>query len=146
MSLAPTFTPKQLDSLKSVAKSENISQKGDAISMAIGIVGDVASGIITTLGAIKNAKLKKKLEEELQYINEQQATELENSLRATQNENDRIAKMMDFLSKMVGQQSANKILNEKLSGSVSDRKKIVYIFGGIVVLLIGVLVIKKINK
>lgn len=146
MSLAPNFSPKQLSTLKSVAKSQKNANTANAIAMASDIIGGVASGIITTIWSIKNEKLRNQLQEQLQYINEQQATELENSLRATQNENDRIAKTMDFLSKIVGQQSANKILSERLSGSVSDRKKIIYIFGGILVLLLGVFVIKKIKK
>lgn len=150
MSFAPTFTPKQLDGLKKVAKQQKLQAKADTISMIVEVVGGIATGIITTIYSVENAQLRKQLEDQIQYLDEKQATELENSLRATQSQNNRLAFMMDFLSKVEGEKSASKIRttieNKNLSGVMGERKKIIYIFGGIVALLVGIVIIKKVMK
>ena len=57
---------------------------------------------------------------------------------------------MDFLSKLEGEKSASKIRtsieNKNLGDVKQQRKKIIYIFGGIIALLIGIVIIKKVTK
>jgi hypothetical protein len=150
MSFAPTFTPKQLDSLKKVAKSEKAKNNADAVGMAIEVVGEVATSIITTVWAVRNEEQRKFFEEQIQYLDEKQAGELEANLRIINNQEARVRAITQFFSKVVGDKSAKdikgKIEQRNLSGVMTERKKIIYIFGGIVVLLIGLVVIKKIMK
>tara|TARA_R110000868_G_scaffold101361_4_gene279103 strand:+ start:11012 stop:11458 length:447 start_codon:yes stop_codon:yes gene_type:complete len=145
-----SFSSSQLGALKKVAKQQKLQAKADAISMIVEVVGQVASGIITTVYSVQNEKLRKQLEDQIQYLDEKSASELENALRVTQNQNDRLAFTMDFLSKLEGEKSASKIRtsieNKNLSGVMEERKKIIYIFGGIIVLLVGIVIIKKITK
>ena len=126
------FSSSQLGALKKVAKQQNMKAKADAIGMIVEVVGSVASGIITTVYSVQNEQLRKQLEEQIQYLDEKQASELESTLRATQSQNDRLAFAMDFLSKVEGEKSASKIKtsieNKNLSGVMGDRKKIIYIF------------------
>ena len=145
-----SFSSSQLGALKKVAKQQKLQAKADAISMIVEVVGQVATGIITTVYSVQNEQLRKQLEEQIQYLDEKSASELENALRVTQNQNDRLAFTMDFLSKVEGEKSASKIRNtisnKNLSGVMGERKKIIYIFGGIIALLVGVVIIKKITK
>lgn len=153
MSLAPTippFTPQQLTKLKNVAKAQKIAKTADVASQVIDIVGGIATGIITTTWAVRNEQQRQRLLEQIEYLDEKQATELENSLRAMQSQNDRLGFMMDFMSKVEGQKSANKIKasieSQNLGGVMGERKKIIMIFGGVLVLLIGLVIIKKVIK
>jgi hypothetical protein len=144
------FSPSQLGALKKVAEKQKAQAKADAISMIIDVVGGVATGIITTVYSVQNEQLRKQLEDQIQYLDEKSASELETQLRKTQNQDDRLAFTMDFLSKLEGEKSASKIRtkieNKNLSGVKEQRKKIIYIFGGIIALLVGIVVIKKITK
>jgi len=144
------FSSSQLGALKEVAQKQKAQAKADAISMIIDVVGGVATGIITTVYSVQNAQLRNRLEEQIQYLDEKSASELETQLRKTQNQNDRLAFTMDFLSKLEGEKSASKIRtsiqNKNLSGVMGERKKIIYIFGGVIALLIGVVIIKKLTK
>jgi hypothetical protein len=150
MSFSPSFTPKQLDSLKSIAKADKMKNTADAVSMAIGVVGDVATGIITTVWAIRNEQQRQFFAEQIQYLDEKQASELEANLRAITSQEARVRAITQFFSKVVGGKSAQDIKGSieqrNLGGVMSERKKIIYIFGGIVVLLVGLVVIKKIMK
>ena len=145
-----SISSSQLGALKKVAKQQKLQAKADTISMIVEVVGGVASGIITTVYSVQNAKLRNQLEDQIQYLDEKSASDLENALRVTQNQNDRLAFTMDFLSKVEGEKSASKIRttiqNKNLSGVMGERKKIIYIFGGIIALLVGVVIIKKITK
>ena len=150
MSTFPTFSPQQLSKLKSVAKAQKVAKTADVVGSVISVVGDVATGIISTTWAVRNEQQRKILLEQIEYLDEKQASELENSLRAMQSQNDRLAYMMDFLSKVEGEKSANKIKSsiekQNLSGVMGERKKIIMIFGGIVLLLIGLVIVKKVSK
>jgi len=150
MSTFPTFTPQTLAKLKDVAKAQKNAKTADAVNQIIAIVGQVATSIITTSYAIKNEEQRQLLLGQIQYLDEKQATELENSLRALQTQDARLGYMMDFLSKVEGEKSANKIKssieNKNLGGVMGERKKIFLIFGGVIVLLVGLIIIKKVTK
>ena len=150
MSTFPTFTPQTLAKLKDVAKAQKIAKTADAVNQIVEIVGQVATSIITTSYAIKNEEQRQLLLGQIQYLDEKQATELENSLRALQTQDARLGYMMDFLSKVEGEKSANKIKssieNKNLRGVMVERKKIFLIFGGVIVLLVGLIIIKKVTK
>jgi phage gp29-like protein len=145
-----TFTPQTLAKLKDVAKAKKIAKTADAVNQIVEIVGQVATSIITTSYAIKNEEQRQLLLGQIQYLDEKQATELENSLRALQTQDARLGYMMDFLSKVEGEKSANKIKssieNKNLGGVMGERKKIFLIFGGVIVLLVGLIIIKKVTK
>lgn len=153
MGLAPTippFSPQQLAKLKDVAKAQKIAKKADTASAIIGVVGDIATSIISTTWAIRNEQQRARLEEQIQYLDELQATELENSLRAIQSQNDRLAFIVTFMSKVEAEKSAKKIKSsiesQNLGGVMGERKKIILIFGGVIVLLIGLFIVKKVTK
>ena len=150
MSTFPTFTPQQLDSLKKVAKADKMQKSADTANMVIEVVGEVATSIITTVWAVRNEQQRKFFEEQIQYLDEKQASELEANLRAINTQEARVRAITQFFSKVVGEKSAQdikgKIEEKNLGGVMSERKKIIYIFGGIVVLLVGLVVIKKIMK
>jgi hypothetical protein len=143
------FSPSQLGALKKVTEKQKAQAKADTISMIIEVVGGVATGIITTVYSVKNEQLRKQLEDQIQYLDEKSASELETQLRKTQNQNDRLAFTMDFLSKLEGEKSASKIRtsiqNKNLSGVMGERKKIIYMFGGLILILgvLGVFVVLK---
>ena len=121
-----------------------------AIGTVVAIVGEVATGIITTVYAVQNEQQRLRLLDQVQYLDEKQATELETNLRKSQSANDRLAYAMDFLSKVEGEKLAKKIKgeieNKNLGGVMSERKKIIMVFGGIIALLFGIVIIKKITK
>ena len=150
MSTFPTFTPQSLAKLKDVAKAQKIAKTADVVGSVISVVGDVATGIITTSYAVKNEQQRQRLLEQIQYLDEKQASELENSLRALQTQDARLGYMMDFLSKVEGEKSANKIKSsiekQNLGGVMGERKKIIMIFGGVILLFIGLVIVKKVTK
>jgi hypothetical protein len=148
--MTPPLSFSQVTDLKKIAKKSNLQAKGDAIGMAIQVAGTIGSAIIGTVYAVRQEKQRQQMIESLDALNEQQITELGESLQRINDVNDRIEKFTSFVSLTLANKSSsdiNKQIENKNLGKVNSDKKLIYMFVGIsVALLIGIIVIKKINK
>lgn len=148
--MTPPLSFSQITDLKKIAKSSNTKAKADAIAMAVEIAGTIGSAIITTVYAVRQAKQRQQMAESLDALNEQQITELGESLQRINDVNDKIEKFTSFVSLALANKSAKDIntqIENKNLGKVKSDKKLIYMFVGIsLALLIGILVVKKINK
>ena len=108
------------------------------ISNVAAAVGDLASVIITSLGAVKDAKLRREYEIRIGELNRLEQAELSKKLVAAQSDNDKRKIFADMLtSTSIARINA---LNKK------ENNIYLYVIGGVVILGAAFYIFKKLNK
>ena len=142
----PMFTPKQIDGLKSAVKQGKIAKTSDII----GLVGEVASTVISTIFSVSNAKQRERMIDDLANLQERDFQELDQLIKRQKTENERIRAYFKFFSDLKAKQEADRIsgtIGGVASKKSTDEKRLMkLIFGGAVALVLIALVIKKIKK
>jgi hypothetical protein len=116
------------------------------LSSIIEIVGEVGAMVISNVLAKQNNELQAKYEKDLQELNKQQLQELASNLQIINNEQYRLQYFTTYIDNAIQKKIQSDIENKYLSGTKSQTRTIYWIFGGIIVLLGMVFVIKKLNK
>lgn len=116
---------------KTQSKSLDIGQIGQA-------VGDVAGSLISSLGSIKDAKLRREYEQRIAQLDKQERAALSKQLAKAQTDADKRKVFADLLA----QTSKSRIE----SGVPKNMQIGLWIGGGIIVLGTMIYILKKINK
>jgi hypothetical protein len=142
----PMFTPKQIDGLKSAVKQGKIAKTSDII----GIVGEVASVVVSTIFSVSNAKQKERMIEDLANLQERDFQELDEIIKRQKTQNERVRAYLMFFSDLKANREEERIrgtIGGVASKKSTDEKRLMkLIFGGAVALILIALVIKKIKK
>jgi hypothetical protein len=143
------FTPKQLGTLKKVARESKLKARAD-LGQAIELGGQVVSSVIDGIYAVKNEEERKRYADLIQELNEREASILAESLQKTTDNNEKIRAMAMFFSNYYSDKATKDItknISSSLLGKSNQESKMIYIALGSVIALIGiVLVIKKLKK
>lgn len=113
------------------------SKVADA-SQLISVGGEVAGAIITALGSVKDAKLRREYEMRLAELNANQQQKLAEKLNQAQSENDKRKILADAITSISSARIA--ALNPQ------KQNVLLYIFGGIVIMAAGIFIYKKLKK
>lgn len=144
--MSAMFTPKQLGALKDFAKAQKVQATADVI----GIVGEVASTVISTIFSVSNAKQRERMIDDLANLQERDFQELDQLIKRQKTQNERIGAYFKFFSDLKAKQEADRIsgtIGGIASKKSTDEKRMMkLIFGGAVGLILIALVIKKIKK
>lgn len=120
--------------------STDISNVGTA-------VGEVAGVIITSLGAVKDAKLRREYEIRISELNRKEQADLSKKLLAAENSNDKRRVFSDMLtSTSIARINAFNIKDVNEGNNKGNKNVILYILGGVVILGAAFFIYKKYNK
>lgn len=144
--MSAIFTPKQLGALKGVAKASKVQATADAI----GIVGEVASMVISTIFSVSNERERKRMINDLANLQQRDFEELDQLIRRQKTDNERVRAYLMFFSDMKAKKEEERIrgaIGGIASKKSTDEKRLMkYIFAGALGLIVIALVIKKIKK
>lgn len=113
---------------------ESKSDKGEII----GAVGQVAGTIITSLGTVRDAKLRREYEQRISQLDAQEQKALNSKLLKAQSDAERRKVFADLLAQ------SNKSRIE--SGVPKNLEIGLWVFGGIIILGTTYYILKKFNK
>ena len=120
--------------------STDISNVGTA-------VGEVAGVIITSLGAVKDAKLRREYEIRISELNRKEQADLSKKLLAAENSNDKRRVFSDILtSTSIARINAFNIKDVNEGNNKGNKNVILYVLGGVVILGAAFLIYKKYKK
>lgn len=107
-------------------------------SQVIAVAGELAGTIITALGSVKDAKLRRQYEQQIGELSRAEQEKLNKELLKAQNDNDRRKVFADVLSQL------NKSRIEALNKPKNN--VIWYVLGGVVILTASYFIYKKLKK
>ena len=120
--------------------STDISNVGTA-------VGEVAGVIITSLGAVKDAKLRREYEIRISELNRKEQADLSKKSLAAENSNDKRRVFSDILtSTSIARINAFNIKDVNEGNNKGNKNVILYVLGGVVILGAAFLIYKKYKK
>ena len=123
--------------LGNVSKVGSASKVGNA-TQVIAVAGELAGTIITALGSVKDAKLRRQYEQQISELSRSEQEKLNKELLKAQTDNDRRKVFADVISQL------NKSRIDAL-----NRPKIniiLYVLGGIAILTASYFIYKKFKK
>lgn len=140
------FTPKQIGGLKSAVKLQKVQAKADII----GLVGEGASMVISTIFSVKNAKDRQRMVEDLENIKKRDFEELDALIRKQKTESDRLNAYLMFFSDLKAREQ-DQLIRGTIGGiaskkSTSERRLMKIVFAGALALIVIGLIIKKVRK
>jgi hypothetical protein len=134
-------------------KTENfVGGDGEKMSGAdigglISGVGEAAGVIITSLGAVKDAKLRREYEIRIAELNRKEQENLSKKLLAAENSNDKRRVFSDMLtSTSIARINAFNTKDVNEGNSKGSKNVILYVLGGVVILGAAFFIYKKYNK
>jgi hypothetical protein len=117
------------------------------ISAVATAVGDFAGVIITSLGAVKDAKLRREYEIRIAELNRKEQENLSKKLLAAENSNDKRRVFSDMLtSTSIARINAFNTKDVNEGNSKGSKNVILYVLGGVVILGAAFFIYKKYNK
>jgi cobalamin biosynthesis Mg chelatase CobN len=140
------FSPTQMGALKNAAKL----QKAQSASNIIGLVGEGASMVVSTIFSAKNAKDRERMVEDLENIKQRDFQELDALLRKQKTQTERLNAYLMFFSDLKAKEQ-DEMIRGTIGGiaskkSMSEKRLMKIIFGGAIALIVIGLIIKKVRK
>jgi hypothetical protein len=117
------------------------------ISAVASTVGDFAGVIITSLGTVKDAKLRRQYEQRIAELNRKEQADLSKKLLAAENSNDKRRVFTDMLtSTSIARINAFNTKDVNEGNNKGNKNVILYILGGVVIVGAAFFIYKKYNK
>jgi ribosomal protein S13 len=130
--------------------SKSQIKAADAIGQVADIGGQVASGIISAVGAAKNKKLQDQINADLEKLDTEQMKALGDKLTIYADADAKLEAMMKFFSEQRATQGyttiSSTITNRYMAKANKDRKTMYLAFGGAIAFLFIIVLIKKLKK
>jgi len=130
--------------------SEKQMKTADIVGQVVDIGGQIASGIISAQGAAKNQRLQDEINNELQKLDAEQMKVLGSRLTLYSDADAKLGEMMRFFAEKnamgSSQYLSSTIRNKYMGKADKQRKTMYYAFGGALVFIIIIAIVKKLKK
>jgi hypothetical protein len=108
-----------------------------------GVIIQAGQAIAETTASIHDKNQRRQVDRNLAFLSASQKDRLEKELLKTSNVNERIKILVDAITKIKSEQSTSLIQSTTLAKTQKEKTLALVVLGGALLLLIGVVVIKK---
>jgi hypothetical protein len=117
--------------------------KASSLTTGVGIAIQAGQAVAETVAAIHDKNQRRQVDRNLAFLSTSQKDRLEKELLKTSNVNERIKILVDAITKIKSEQSTSLIQSTLLEKTQKEKTLALVVLGGALLLLIGVVVIKK---